>query len=184
MTDETKTPEQLAADAQAAAQTKAAADAQAKADAKAAKDAKKASDKLAADAVKAQKKIDSDAAKQAAKDKKAADIAAKAEAKKTAEAAKESTKQPMQNEVRRPKPEGACGKVWVTADRLSAAMGQPVPIANLSADCQSQGINDSTIRTQYALWRKFNGVVGRVVAPVAAPVAPVAGADGSQPVAA
>lgn len=180
MTEDTKTPEQLAAEAQAAAANKATADAAAKAQAKADKDAKKAADKQAADAVKAQKKIDADAAKQAAKDKKAADIAAKADAKKAAEAAKESTKQPMQNEVRRPKAEGACGRVWANADTLSAQMGQPVPIANLSALCQSQGINDSTIRTQYALWRKFNGVTGRVVAPV---VAPAAGDAAQQPAA-
>lgn len=177
MTEDTKTPEQLAAEAAQAATDRAASDAAAKAQAKADKDAKKAADKVTADAAKATAKAAKDAEKQAAKDKKASDIAAKAEAKKASEAAKESTKQPMQNEVRRPKPDGACGKVWAMADSLSAQMGQPVPIANLQAQASAAGINDSTIRTQYALWRKFNGVTGRVVAPVVA--APAPGADSS-----
>lgn len=179
MTDETKTPEQLAAEAKAAAEQKAAADAAAKAQAKADKDARKAADKQAADEVKAKAKAEKEQAKLDAKAKKEADAKAKADAKAQSEAAKESTKQPMQNEVRRPKPDGACGKVWAFADQLSAQMGQPVPIANLQATASAAGINDSTIRTQYALWRKFNGVVGRVVAPVA-PAASTPAADGAQ----
>ncbi len=83
----------------------------------------------------------------------------------------------MQNDVRRPKPDGACGKVWALADSLSAELGQPVPIANLSKAATEAGINESTIRTQYALWRKFHGITGRVALPVQNP--PVGGAAGT-----
>ncbi len=167
-----KTPEQLAAEAQAA--TQAAADK--KAADKAAKAQASADKKAAADKEKADKKAAADAAKADAKAKKEAEVKAKAEAKVAADAAKESTKMPEQNGVRRPKPDGACGKVWAMADSLSAALGQPVPIANLSKDASAAGINDSTIRTQYALWRKFHGITGRVALPVANPAPAAAGA--------
>jgi membrane protein involved in colicin uptake len=165
----TKTPEQLAAEAAAAVKAKADAAAAVKAE-----KAKAAADKKAADAAtKAEAKAKADAAKAEAKAKKDAEAKAKADAKAAANAAKESNKMPEQNGVRRPKPEGACGKVWKLADELSAGLGQPVPIASLSAAATKQSINDSTIRTQYALWRKFHGITGRVVLPVApAPSAP------------
>lgn len=162
MTEETKTPEQIAAEA-AAAVTQKAVDAAAEKAAKAAKAA----------AEKAEAKAKKEAEKATAKAKKEAEVLAKAEAKKAAAASKESTKMPEQNGVRRPKPEGACGKVWGLADTLSAQLGQPVPIAQLSAAATAQAINDSTIRTQYALWRKFHGIQGRVTLPVVVPaVAP------------
>lgn len=163
MTDNTKTPEQLAAEAAAAVQAKAAE----KAAEKAAAAAKKAQEKAEAAAVKAAEKAQKDAVKAEAKAKKEAEVKAKAEAKAQQDAAKESTKMPEQNGVRRPKPDGACGKVWTLADQLSSQLGQPVPIANLSAAASAVNINDSTIRTQYALWRKFHGITGRVALPVA-----------------
>lgn len=167
MTDTTKTPEQLAAEATAAAKAtadKKEADKQAKAKASAEK-------KAATDKEKADKKAAKDAEKAEAKAKKEAEVKAKADAKAASVAAKESNKMPIQNDVRRPKADGACGKVWALADSLSASLGSPVPIASLSKEASAAGINDSTIRTQYALWRKFNGVTGRVVAPAAAPAA-------------
>lgn len=164
MNTETKTPEQLAkeaADATAAKEAKAKADKEAKAVAAAAK--------KEADAKAKKEKADAAAtAKAEAKAKKDAEVKAKADAKAAADAAKASTKMPEQNGVRRPKAEGACGKVWALADQLSGQLGQPVPIANLSAAASAQSINDSTIRTQYALWRKFHGITGRVALPVAA----------------
>lgn len=168
MTDATKTPEQLAAEAQAAAAKK-------EADKKAAKD-KKDAEKAAAKAAKDAEKAKKDAEKAEAKAKKDQEVAAKAAAKTEAAAKKEASKMPEQNGVRRPKPDGACGKVWALADELSSKLGQPVPIADLSKQASAAGINDSTIRTQYALWRKFHGITGRVVAPAPAPAAaPAAG---------
>jgi membrane protein involved in colicin uptake len=162
MTEDTKTPEQLAAEAKAAAEAKKASDKEAAAKVKAEK-------KAAADAEKAEKAKAKEAEKADAKAKKEAEAKAKADAKAAQEAAKQTQKMPEQNGVRRPRPGGSCAKVWDMADTLSAQLGQPVPIANLSKDASAAGINDSTIRTQYALWRKFHGVTGRVALPVQNP---------------
>lgn len=169
MTDTAKTPEQLAAEATAAIEAKNVE----KAAAKAKKDAEKA-EKASA---KAAEKAGKDAAKAEAKAKKQAD----AQAKNDIKAARVAAKQPEQNGIRRPKPEGACGKVWAFADQLSAQLGQPVPIANLHATASAAAINDSTIRTQYALWRKFHGITGRVALPVA--VTPTATPEDATPAA-
>jgi hypothetical protein len=174
-----KTPEQLAAEA-------AAAEAQKKADKEAA-DKVKAEKKAAADAIKAQKKADADAAKakkaeeaaakKAAAEKEKADKKAAAEkAKADKEAAKAASKvqMPEQNGVRRPKPDGACGKAWAEMDRLSSVLGQPVPIATLLESTNKAGLNEGNVRAEYARWRKFNGVTGRVTLPT--PPAAAAGA--------
>lgn len=166
MTDATKTPEQLAAEAAAAATQKATDAAAAKQKAKDEKAAASAAAKKAKEDEKAAAKTQKDAAAAEAKAKKDKEVADKAALKAAADKAKEATKMPEQNGVRRPKAEGACGKVWALADSLSATLGQPVPIANLSAAASAAGINDSTIRTQYALWRKFFGITGRVALPV------------------
>lgn len=171
MTD--KTQEQI--DAEAAASVKQAekeAKAAAAAEAKAAKAAEKAAKKEAAEAAKADKKAAVEAEKaaklQAVEDAKAAKEAAKVQAKLDAKAAEDAQRQPEQNGVRRPGPDGLCGKVWGLADTLSAEMGQAVPIANLLKAGEEQGLNPSNIRTEYARWKKFHGLSGRIVAPAAA----------------
>lgn len=158
-----QTPEQLAAAAEAAKAAKDAA-------AKAAKEAK-------AEAAKLAKAAKDEAAKVAKEAKAAADAAAKqakAEAKAAADAekakaaeAKKSVKQPQQNGVTRPRPDGACGKVWSIADSMSAAKKGPVSIAELIVQTQASGLNDATTRTQYARWKTFNGVFGVVAKPAA-----------------
>lgn len=123
----------------------------------------------------AQAKADAKAAKEAEKAQKAADAAAKKEAlakekadkKAAAEAAKAAAKvkMPEQNGVRRPKTGGACGAAWALMDEMSSSLGQPVPAADVVKAGEAQGINSATIRTQYALWRKFHGITGRVANP-------------------
>lgn len=171
-----KTAEQLAAEAAAES---------AKAAEKAQKDAEKAEKAAAAKLKKEQDAADRKAKKESEKAerevKKAAEKAAKEAAKSEKAAAKESTKMPEQNGIRRPKPETETGKVWSLADAISASLGQPTPIANLLKAGQEQGLNDSTIRTQYARWRAFHGITGRVALPVAVP--PVAPAAGTEPAA-
>jgi membrane protein involved in colicin uptake len=140
------------------------------AEAKAAEAAKKAQEKAEAKAEKdrlaAVKKAEKDAEKAAKSEKAAADKAAKAQAKIDAKAAKaqakEASKQPVQNDVRRPKPETTCGKCWSVYDRLSNDRGSPVAIADAKKVLEAEGVNEATIRTQYAHWRKFNGVTGRI----------------------
>lgn len=171
MTD--KTEEQLAAEA--AKQAEKEAKAAAAAVAKAAKAAERAAKKKAAEAEKAEKKKAAEAAKAAklkavadAKAEKEAAKAAKEQAKLDAKVAKDSQRQPEQNGIRRPGPDGKCGQVWGLADTLSAELGQAVPIANLLKAGEEQGLNPNNIRTEYARWKKFHGLSGRIVAPAVA----------------
>lgn len=121
---------------------------------------------------KAANKAQREAAAQVKKDAKVAakaDLKAKREADKAAKLAAKPQKaakleQPKQNDVVRPKSGTACAKLWDIFDSLSANSGAPTPIAAALELARSQGINDSTTRTQYARWRKFNGVSGRIVA--------------------
>lgn len=154
-----KTQEQLDAEAAAKAQKQAEKEAKkaAAAEAKAAKQAEREAKKAAAEAEKEAKKAEREAAK-----------AAKEQAKLDAKAAKEASRQPEQNGIRRPGPDGLCGKVWTLADNLSASLGQAVPIANLLEAGVAQGLNPSNIRTEYARWKKFHGLTGRITAPEAA----------------
>lgn len=163
MSAESKTPEQLAAEA-----------AQAKAAEKAAKEAEKAAKKAKAEADKAEAKAKREANAQAKRDAKTAEkdaakkeredkAAAKQQAKADAEAAKAAKKQPEQNGVRRPGPDGKCGKAWALMDEMSKGLGAPVAVADLLVRSKAAGMNDNMVRSNYAAWRKFNGVAGRVL---------------------
>jgi len=139
-------------DAEVAAEAQKQAKGEAKAaEAKAAKRAEREAKKAAAKAEKEAKKAEREAAR-----------AAKEQAKAAAKAAREANRQPEQNGIRRPGPEGLCGRVWGLADELSATLGQPVPIANLLEAGKAQGLNTSNIRTEYARWKKFHGLTGRI----------------------
>lgn len=133
---------------------KAAAAAEAKAKREAEKEAK-AAERAAAKAAK-------EAAKAEAKAKKEADKLAKLEA---AKAAKEANKMPEQNGIRRPKPDGLCGQAWDIFDKVSAKNGQPASIKESMEISRAKGLNDANVRAEYARWRKFNGVSGRVEPP-------------------
>ena len=170
---ETTVDEKAQAAAEAAA--KKAAEKAAKAEEKARKDAEAKAAKERDAALKAEKK----AAEKAEREAKKAQEKADKEAKNTQKmAAREANRMPEQNGVRRPKPDTETGKVWKLADDLSAQFGQPTPIANLLDVGQKQGLNDSTIRTQYARWRTFHGIAGRVSLPT--PAAAPANADATE----
>ncbi len=138
---------------------------------KAEREAKKAE----ADAQKAQRKAELEAkraAKAAEAEAKKAEREAKAKAK-TEEAERkskerEAKRMPEQNGVRRPGPDGLCGKVWALADAMSAEMAQPVPVASLLERGTAQGLNTANIRTEYARWKKFHGLSGRITTPAPA----------------
>lgn len=156
-----KTPEQIAQEKAAAAQKAA--------EAKAAKDAEKAKAKAEREALAAQKKAD----KEAEKAKKAADAeaakaekaAAKEKAKADALAAKEANRMPEQNGIRRPKPDGLCGKAWAIFDQISAKNGAPASIAESMEVAKADGQNEANVRAEYARWRKFHGISGRIPDP-------------------
>ena len=141
---------------------------QAKAEAKAKKEAEKA----AKDAEKAQKAAEKAAAKEQAKAEREAAKAAKAEevakAKEAAKAAKEANRMPISNGIRRPKPETLCGQAWAIFDEVSAAKGSPSAIGECLPIAQERGLNPTNVRVEYARWRKFFGVTGRIENPAAA----------------
>lgn len=156
------------------AKAKKAAEAQEKAEAKAKAEAEKAAKKAAAEEAKAKAKADREAKAKAKIEEKAAKAkakeevkAAKEKAKAEAKAAKDAARQPEQNGVRRPGPDGLCGQVWTLADELSAELGQPVPIANLLVASEAKNFNPSNVRTEYARWKKFHGLAGRISLPEA-----------------
>jgi hypothetical protein len=73
----------------------------------------------------------------------------------------------QKNGVTRPASGTATGKIWDLADKLSAdAEGQPVPIATLRAHADLRQTNENTLKTQYARWRNYHGIKGRVGQPV------------------
>lgn len=160
-----KTPEQLAAE-KAELEAKKAADKaakeQAKAEAKAKREQEAAEKKAAKEAEKAQKKADAEA-------KKAAEKAAKEQAKLDAKAAREANRMPEQNGIRRPKPDTLCGKAWGIFDSVSAKNGAPASIGESMELAKADGLNEANVRAEYARWRKFHGITGRVEAPKAAP---------------
>ncbi len=158
------TPEQIAAnEAKAIAEAEKAAEKTAKAEARALAAAEKKAAKEAAaaekKAVKEAAKAAKEAEKQAKLDAKAAAVAAKAAAK----AAKEADKMPEQNGVRRPRPGTLCGKAWEIADNISAKLGSPAPISDVLEIAVAEGLNPGNVKAEYARWRKYYGITGRIV---------------------
>lgn len=136
---------------------------------------KAAADKAAAEkaaAEKAEKDAAKKAEKEAAKLKKEAEAAerkAKKEAEKAQEkAAKEASKMPEQNSVRRPKPDTLCGKAWTIFDNISAKNGAPASIKESLEAARADGLNEGNVKAEYARWRKFYAISGRIAAPTPA----------------
>lgn len=123
-----------------------------------------AAKKAESEGKKAAKEAEKNAAKQAKEDEKAAKLKAKEDAK----AAKEAARQPEQNGVRRPGPDGLCGRAWAVFDELSSKLGQPVPVGDALPVGEARGLNAGNIRTEYARWKKFHGIEGRVSKPASA----------------
>jgi hypothetical protein len=69
---------------------------------------------------------------------------------------------PTQNGIRRPGASGKCGRAWALMDEMSKKLRGPVAVADLLVQSDLLGLNPSMTRSNYAVWRKFNNVVGRV----------------------
>lgn len=69
---------------------------------------------------------------------------------------------PSANGITRPSAGTICASVWELAALLSDKLGRTVSLTVLIDAAKDQGINQYTARTQYACWRKFNGITGRV----------------------
>ena len=122
--------------------------------------------------------------KEELKAQKAADKIKAAEAKAEVAAlkakAKTIEKMPEQNGVKRPKDGTLCGQAWKIFDDISAKNKQPCAISEALVVSTASNLNPSNVRAEYARWRKFHGIAGRVkplivAAPATeAPVPPVA----------
>lgn len=76
-----------------------------------------------------------------------------------------------QNGIKRPLAgNGICATMWATFDSISAAQKSPCTIAQAKAAMPNYNVVN--MQGEYASWRKFNGITGRIVAPVVT-VAPV-----------
>ncbi|UFK26948.1 transcriptional activator [Vibrio phage vB_VpaS_AL-2] len=75
----------------------------------------------------------------------------------------EKPKMPSQNGVTRPRPDTLCGRVWAIADEMSAKKQAPVAVADLLVVTDAEGLNAGNVRCEYAAWRKFHGVTGRIM---------------------
>ncbi|UUW40274.1 hypothetical protein IVIADoCa3_35 [Xanthomonas phage vB_Xar_IVIA-DoCa3] len=126
----------------------------------AAEQAEAAEKKAAKEAQKAQEKADREA-------KKAAEKAAKEQAKADAKAAREANRMPEQNGIRRPKPDTLCGKAWGIFDSVSQKNGAPASIGESMELAKADGLNEANVRAEYARWRKFHGITGRIESPKA-----------------
>ena len=89
-----------------------------------------------------------------------------------APAAESKTKAaPAEKKVARPKDEKhgiarpadlskGVGRVWAIADEISGKLGSPAPRADVMAKAEAEGMNPSTVATQYGRWRTYNGLKG------------------------
>lgn len=87
----------------------------------------------------------------------------KAAVKKKAPVTSAAEKMPLKNGIRRPKDKTVCGQVWAIADKLTEKRGGATPIKPLLIAAEKKGYNAGNVRAEYARWRKFNGVKGRIV---------------------
>lgn len=68
----------------------------------------------------------------------------------------------QRNGITRPGAETKCGSIWAVADEISATNHTIATIAAIRLDKRMEGIPEATIKTQYARWRQYNGVKGRL----------------------
>lgn len=67
-----------------------------------------------------------------------------------------------QNGVTRPSAGTTCAQVWMLADHMTSTLGTCARLSAVIEAAKELNINQFTARTQYACWRKFNGITGRV----------------------
>lgn len=73
---------------------------------------------------------------------------------------KEKREKDTQHGITRPGENTLCGKIWAAADAITAKFNQPAPVDLVRA--ANPTVNLHTVKTQYARWRAYNGIQGRV----------------------
>ena len=82
----------------------------------------------------------------------------KKQAEKTGKTVEQN--RPEQNGLKRPSSGSTCAIIWDTCDRITNETEHTCTSAELFNALQ--GYNECTLRTQYARWRQFNGITGRL----------------------
>ncbi len=80
-------------------------------------------------------------------------------------AERKANRMPKQNDIRRPKPLTLCGRAWAIMDKVTADLEQPAPISVVLELAREQNLNEGNVRAEYARWRKFNNITGRITVP-------------------
>lgn len=125
-------------------------------------------------------KLDAAKTAQAELDKKAReDKKAKEKADREAEAERkrqerEAKKEPEQNGIRKPSVGTLCRAAWDLFDAVTAEMGQTAPISYVLPVALAKGLNEANVKAEYARWKKYHGISGRVAVPVPANIAAAA----------
>lgn len=74
----------------------------------------------------------------------------------------------QQHGITRPAQNTKCGLIWAAADQITAETDSPCTIGALRSHPDVANVNEHTIRTQYARWRQYNGISGRLATPAPA----------------
>ena len=121
-----------------------------------------------------------EATKAAEKQKREAD---KAEKQRLAEEERqrklqerEANKEPEQNGIRRPGAGTLCRAAWDMFDAVSTVLGSTAPIGYVLPVALDRGLNEANVKAEYARWKKYHGITGRVDIPVPAEVRDAANA--------
>lgn len=125
-------------------------------------------------------KLDAAKTAQAELDKKAReDKKAKEKADREAEAERkrqerEAKKEPEQNGIRKPSVGTLCRAAWDLFDAVTGEMGQTAPISYVLPVALAKGLNEANVKAEYARWKKYHCISGRVAVPVPANIAAAA----------
>lgn len=73
-----------------------------------------------------------------------------------------------QNGVTRPTSGGKCARIWDICDEKAANYADKrVPFSIIRTVAEAEGLSLGNARAEYAAWRKFNAITGRIVEPKA-----------------
>jgi hypothetical protein len=63
-----------------------------------------------------------------------------------------------QNGIKKPRKNTKGGQVWAVADEISYNLRRPADISEVLERCLSDGMKESTIKTNFNKWRKYWGL--------------------------
>lgn len=75
----------------------------------------------------------------------------------------------VRNGVRRPSETGLCGQAWQVFDELRAQLGRAPAIQEALELGAMRKLHPGNVKAEYAAWRKFNGISGRIAPATPAP---------------